>query len=131
MQRSLGAALLLEALRMALTQRRPSPIACAICFAPRHGTTEQHGIRISMSRVATPYVNAQAERFIKTLMCEGVYRTEYYSLQQASALIGEIPGDKLQPERLHSALGYRPPLEFERTLRSLPQAYPLSIPIPA
>src|SRR6516225_7397333 len=38
---------------------------------------EQHGIRISMSRTASPYDNAQAESFIKTLKYEEVYRTEY------------------------------------------------------
>jgi putative transposase len=70
-----------------------------------------------MSRRATPYDNAQAESFIKTLKYEEVYRTEYRNLQQARASIGEFLEKIYNRERLHSALGNRPPLEFERNLR--------------
>ena len=75
---------------------------------------EQHGIRISMSRLATPYDNARAESFIKTLKYEEVYRTEYRDFEEAKALMGEFLEKIYNQERLHSALGYRPPLEFER-----------------
>jgi len=77
---------------------------------------EQHGIRISMSRLATPYDNAQAESFIKTLKYEEVYRTEYRNLEEAKVLIGKFLEKVYNQQRLHSALGYRPPLEFERSL---------------
>ena len=70
-----------------------------------------------MSRLATPYDNAQAESFIKTLKYEEVYRTEYRDLEQAKALMGQFLEKVYNQQRLHSALGYRPPLEFERSLR--------------
>ena len=74
LQRSLESALVLEALRMALMRRRPRPGLVhhsdrGVQYASRDYTTqlEQHGIRISMSRLATPYDNARAESFMKTL----------------------------------------------------------------
>src|ERR1019366_8536151 len=97
LQRSLEAALVLEALRMALTQRRPGPGLVhhsdrGVQYASHDYTAqlEQHGIRISMSRVATPYDNAQAESFIKTLKYEEVYRTEYRNLEEARTSIAEF-----------------------------------------
>lgn len=124
LQRSLEAVLALEALRMALRHRRPKPGLVhhsdrGVQYASRDYTAEleQHGIRISMSRTASPYDNAQAESFIKTLKYEEVYRTEYRTLEDARASIGEFLNKVYNRERLHSALGYRPPLEFERQLR--------------
>lgn len=124
LQRCLEAALALEALRMALRQRRPKPGLVhhsdrGVQYASRDYTAEleQHGIRISMSRTASPYDNAQAESFIKTLKYEEVYRTEYRNLEEARASIAEFLEKIYNQERLHSALGYRPPLEFERSLR--------------
>ena len=74
LQRSLESALVLEALRMALMRRHPRPGLVhhsdrGVQYASRDYTTqlEQHGIRISMSRLATPYDNARAESFMKTL----------------------------------------------------------------
>jgi putative transposase len=126
LQRTMEAALVLEALRMALMQRRPRPGLVhhsdrGVQYASHDYTAqlEQRGIRISMSRVATPYDNAQAESFIKTLKYEEVYRTEYRNLQEAKASIGEFLEKIYNQERLHSALGYRPPLEFEQSLRPL------------
>jgi putative transposase len=126
LQRSLEAALALEALRMALMQRHPKPGLVhhsdrGVQYASRDYTAELelHGIRISMSRLATPYDNAQAESFIKTLKYEEVYRTEYRNLEGARASIGEFLDKIYNQQRLHSALGYRPPLEFERSLRPL------------
>jgi putative transposase len=124
LRRSLEAALALEALRMALGQRRPKPGLVhhsdrGVQYASGDYTAElqQHGIRISMSRTASPYDNAQAESFIKTLKYEEVYRTEYRNLEEVRASIGEFLEKIYNRERLHSALGYRPPLEFERRLR--------------
>jgi transposase InsO family protein len=124
LRRSLEAALTLEALRMALQQRRPKPGLVhhsdrGVQYASRDYTAElqQHGIRISMSRIASPYDNAQAESFIKTLKYEEVYRTEYRSLEDARASIGEFLEKIYNHKRLHSALGYRPPVEFEHGLR--------------
>ena len=124
LRRNLEAALALEALRMALQQRRPKPGLVhhsdrGVQYASRDYTAElqQHGIRISMSRIASPYDNAQAESFIKTLKYEEVYRTEYRSLEDARASIGEFLEKIYNHKRLHSALGYRPPVEFEHGLR--------------
>jgi transposase InsO family protein len=75
-----------------------------------------HDIRISMSRRACPYDNAQAESFIKTLKCEEVYLNEYETLREARASIGDFLERVYNEERLHSALGYRPPAEFEERL---------------
>jgi transposase InsO family protein len=73
-----------------------------------------------MSRTASPSDNAQAESFIKTLKYEEVYRTDYRNLEEARASIGEFLEKIYNQERLHSALGYRPPLEFERSLPRSP-----------
>ena len=66
-----------------------------------------------MSRRGNPYDNAIAEAFMKTLKYEEVYRTEYRDLRDAHACIGEFIGSVYNRKRLHSALGYRPPAEFE------------------
>jgi putative transposase len=124
LRRTLEAVLALEALRMALRQRRPKSGLVhhsdrGVQYASRDYTAEleQHSIRISMSRTASPYDNAQAESFIKTLKYEEVYRSEYRNLEDARASIGEFLEKIYNQERLHSALGYRPPLEFEHSLR--------------
>lgn len=125
LQRSLEAGLVLEALHMALRKRRP----CAglvhhsdrgVQYACADYTTqlEQHGIRISMSRRGNVYDNALAETFIKTLKYEEVYRTEYRNLEEAKPLMKQFLEKIYNQKRLHSALGYRPPREFEQ-LRSL------------
>jgi putative transposase len=123
LQRTVEAALALEALRMALRQRRPQPGLVhhsdrGVQYASYDYTAElkEHGIRISMSRTASPYDNAQAESFIKTLKYEEVYRTEYRDLEEARASITEFLEKIYNQERLHSALGYRPPREFECNL---------------
>ena len=122
--RTLEDTLTLRALRMALEQRRPALGLVhhsdrGVQYASRDYTAElqQHGIRISMSRTASPYDNAQAESFMKTLKYEEVYRTEYRDLEDARASMGEFLERVYNRERLHSALGYCPPLEFERHLR--------------
>jgi transposase InsO family protein len=70
------------------------------------------GIQISMSRRGNPYDNAYAESFMKTLKYEEVYLTEYADLNDAQARISQFLDD-YNHARLHSALGYRPPAEFE------------------
>jgi putative transposase len=79
---------------------------------------KEHGIRISMSRRGNPYDNAACESFMKTLKYEEVYRQEYRDLAEARASIKQFIEKIYNGKRLHSALGYRPPIEFERSLLS-------------
>src|SRR5437667_6298566 len=76
----------------------------------------EHGIQISMRRRGNPYDNAQAESFMKTLKYEEVYRTEYLDFADARRRIGKFIESVYNRKRLHSALGYLPPAEFEQQL---------------
>jgi transposase InsO family protein len=69
-----------------------------------------------MSRKGNPYDNAIAESFMKTLKYEEVYREEYRDVVEAYTLIGGFLEQVYNEKRLHSALGYRPPVEFEGRL---------------
>jgi putative transposase len=71
------------------------------------------GAQISMAAKGTPLENAQAERFFRTLKQEEVYLQEYQTFEEAEASIGRFIDDVYNQKRLHSALGYRPPSEFE------------------
>ncbi len=73
-------------------------------------------IAISMSRVANPYDNAKAESFMKTLKAEEVNGKAYATLDHARRDIGKFIETVYNTERLHSALGYKPPVEFEAEL---------------
>jgi len=83
-------------------------------------------IRPSMSRAGVPYDNAICERFMKTLKYEEVYVKEYESVSDARRSIGHFIEIVYNRKRLHSALGYVPPAEFEAAL-----AEPPFTPIPA
>ena len=74
---------------------------------------KQHGATISMSRKGNPYDNAACESFMKTLKQEEVYRNEYRDFREAHQSIGEFLDRVYNQKRLHSALGYVPPAEFE------------------
>jgi putative transposase len=114
--------LTLGALRMALRQRKPTADLVhhsdrGVQYASRDYTTllREHGVRISMSRPGNPYDNARAESFFKTLKYEEVYRQEYRDWAEARAAIPRFLEQVYNEKRLHSALGYLPPAEFERT----------------
>jgi transposase InsO family protein len=72
-----------------------------------------HGCRISMSHKASPWENAGCESWMKTLKHEEVNRQEYRDLAEAHTSIGRFIDQVYNHKRLHSALGYRPPAEFE------------------
>ncbi len=77
---------------------------------------EAHGIQASMSRVADPYDNAKAESFMKTLKQEEIDGRAYRGAEEARRAIGRFIEEIYNRQRLHSALDYRPPAEFEANL---------------
>jgi putative transposase len=133
METHLRASLATAALQMAIAARRPPPgnlihhsdrgvqYACGEYAS----ILEAHGIEPSMSRIGNPYDNAKAESFMKTLKHEEVDGRDYRDLSQARGEIGAFIENVYNRRRLHSALAYRPPAEFEATL-SRPVSYPRS-----
>jgi transposase InsO family protein len=111
------------ALRMALRSRTPAAGLVhhsdrGIQYASGDYTNllKENQIRISMSRKGNPYDNAACESFMKTLKYEEVYRQEYSDLAEARTSVEQFIGKVYNQKRLHSALGYRPPVEFEEAL---------------
>jgi putative transposase len=120
----LRASLTITALQMALQTRRPAPGSLihhsdrGVQYACREYTCllEAHDIQPSMSRIGNPYDNAKAESFMKTLKQEEVDGRAYRDVRHAREAIGSFIEDIYNRRRLHSALAYRPPVEFEATL---------------
>jgi putative transposase len=120
----LEASLAVAALQMAIEARKPPPgslihhsdrgvqYACAEYTA----LLSQHDIQASMSRVGNPYDNAKAESFMKTLKQEEIDGRTYRNIDDARQRIGAFIEQVYNRQRLHSALGYRPPLQFEANL---------------
>ena len=79
----------------------------------------ERGVLISMSRAGNPYDNAKAERFMRTVKEEEVNGKTYASIDEARTDIGAFLETVYNRGRLHSALGYKPPVEFEAELRQL------------
>jgi transposase InsO family protein len=117
----LKASLAIEALNMALASR--TVISGALIHHSDRGVQyasfdyvfelNRHGILPSMSRPGCPYDNAMAESFMKTLKQEEVDGTIYRDLDQVRTAMSEFLEAVYNRKRLHSALGYRPPVEFE------------------
>jgi putative transposase len=117
---NLRAELALGALNRALADR---PIAPGIVHHSDRGVQyccqayveklQAYGFVISMSRTGNPYDNAKAESFMKTLKSEEVYLHQYRDQEEARASIQHFIEEVYNRKRLHSALGYRPPEEFE------------------
>lgn len=120
----LEASLATAALDMALAARNPAPHSLihhsdrGVQYASIDYTARlsARGIAISMSRVANPYDNAKAESFMKTLKAEEVNGKAYATLDYARRDIGRFIDTVYNTQRLHSALGYKPPVEFEAEL---------------
>jgi putative transposase len=123
LDRTLEDDLTLAALRMALAQRtvRPGLVHHSdrgSQYASQDYTDllKSHKIDISMSRKGNPWDNAACESFMKTLKYEEVFRNEYRDLAEARSSIERFLRQVYNEKRLHSALGYVPPAEFERSL---------------
>jgi transposase InsO family protein len=120
---SLHAALVLRALRSAIEQRRPAPGLVhhsdrGVQYASQEymALLQQHGIQPSMSRPGNPYDNAMCESLIKTLKQEEIYTRQYRDRADLERHIAEFIEQYYNRRRLHSALGYRSPASFERSL---------------
>ena len=123
LDRNMEDELTLTALRMALSERSIQPGLVhhsdrGSQYASNDYTDllKAHGIGISMSRKGNPWDNAACESFMKTLKYEEVLRNEYRDLAEARASIAEFIEKVYNQKRLHSALGYLPPAEFEAQL---------------
>ncbi len=120
------ASLPIAALKMALETRRPIPYTLihhsdrGVQYACADYTQvlSAHKVIASMSRPANPYDNAKAESFMKTLKQEEVDGSDYRDSQHARRAIGQFLEKVYNRHRLHSALDYRPPVEFEASLPS-------------
>lgn len=122
--RYLDARLSLAALQMALQSRRFS--AGKLTHHSDRGVQyachdyvrvlQHHHIQISMSRIGNPYDNAKAERFMRTLKYEEVYLNDYDTFTEVMLSVQNFIEAVYNRKRLHSALGYLPPAEFEASL---------------
>jgi transposase InsO family protein len=121
--RRLDHRLALEAFRKAIDNRDIEPGIVhhsdrGVQYACKEYTDllKENGFRISMSRVGNPYDNAFAESFIKTLKQEEVYLWEYENMTDACSSIASFIDEVYNLKRLHSSLGYLPPVEFEQAI---------------
>ena len=121
LDRTLAARVTLAALDQAIARRQPPPglvhhsdqgvqYACADYVQ----LLQSRGVVPSMSRPANPYDNAVCESFMKTLKQEEIYCNRYRDFEDLSAHLEEFIDHYYNRQRLHSALGYRTPEEFER-----------------
>lgn len=122
---TLEAKLAVGALRRALADRAITPgvvhhsdRGIQYCSREYIQLLEDHGFQISMSRKGNPYDNAQAESFMKTFKCDEVYLQDYRDKEHALASIPHFLEEVYNEIRLHSALNYKSPVEFERLLNS-------------
>jgi putative transposase len=126
----LDAGLAIAALRQAMDLRQPRPRLVhhsdrGVQYASHAyvGLLVEHGIEPSMSRAGNPYDNAKCESFMKTLKQEEIHTRKYRDRADLEAHIGDFLERYYNRRRLHSALGYRTPEQFEHSLQpQLPSA---------
>jgi transposase InsO family protein len=126
--RTLAAGLPIAALAKAIAERKPPPglvhhsdRGAQYASAEYVGILGKHRMLPSMSRPANPYDNASCESFMKTLKQEEIYASQYRDIDDLRTHLEEFLERYYNCRRLHSALGYRSPEEFEA---SAPAAAP-------
>jgi putative transposase len=129
LERTLTSRLAIAALERAIPKRQPRPGLIhhsdrGVQYASGEYVSilDQHHMIPSMSRPANPYDNASCESFIKTLKREEIYANAYENLEHLRANIETFIEQYYNQQRLHSALGYRTPEEFERQVQSQTEA---------
>jgi len=129
LDRSLASRLAIVALEQAIVRRQPPPGVVhhsdrGVPYAATDyvNVLQRHHMIPSMSRPANPYDNASCESFIKTLKREEIHATVYRDLEHLATNIETFIDEYYNRCRLHSALGYRPPEEFERESVPAPAA---------
>ena len=124
--RSLETRIVLDALDMALTTRRPEDVIhhsdqgsqfTSTAFGKR---CREMGVRPSMGSVGDAYDNAMCESFFATLECELLERRRFRSHAEARTAVFAFIEGFYNPSRLHSALGYLSPIDYEK--RTMPDA---------
>lgn len=127
LSRSLTATVAVTALRLAIERRQPPPGVVhhndqGTQYASKEYISELAANQMtpSMSRPANPYDNAACESFMKTLKQEEIYCNQYADFTELSAHLEEFIDTYYNRQRLHSALGYRTPEEFEQDAAAAP-----------
>jgi transposase InsO family protein len=125
LDRTLATRLTKTALEKAITERQPPPGLVhhsdrGLQYAANEymEVLRQHQMIPSMSRPANPYDNAACESFMKTLKREEIYANHYRDLEHLRTNIEEFLDEYYNRCRLHSALGYKTPEEFEQAIIS-------------
>jgi transposase InsO family protein len=133
LERTLAARLPIAALQRALAERQPPPglvhhsdRGVQYASAEYVGVLRQHQMLPSMSRPANPYDNASCESFMKTLKREEIHAHQYRDLDELRAHIEVFIEQYYNRQRLHSALDYRPPEEFEQAAQVTAEAATMS-----